>query len=188
MGQESRSWKPMMWKVVIHQFQRPWSSLCSCYVLHKDHSPEWALGPIRNLLFCLCDYLACFDDCVDLVELSGDSASKGWNFRLKTLARSARIGPTWVLWSGRKVILDFIIADEIFILKLYTGSFSCCYKKCFQQVVLFRPRDLNFELSSVSSCLGSKLPSTGEDIYLNNTHNKCYQSRITTDKQAAWWD
>lgn len=66
----------------------------------------------------------------------------------------------------------------MFILELYAGSSSYCYKKCFQQVVLFGRRHLNFELSSVSSCLGSKLPSTRGDFCLNNTHNKCYQSQI----------
>lgn len=73
---------------------------------------------------------------------------------------------------------------EIFILKLYAGNSSRCYKKCFQQVALFGPRDLNFELFPLCDCLGSKLSITGEDFCLNNTQNKCYQSQIATDKQA----
>lgn len=106
--QESRSCKPVMCKVVIDYIsstEQPLFSL-SCLVLHKNHSPQWALGPIT---FCFVSVInfAYFDDCVDLVEPSGDSTSKGWNFRLKILDRRARIGPAWVLWRGWKGILDF---------------------------------------------------------------------------------
>lgn len=50
-GQGARSCKPMMWKVVIGCIssteQRLFSQ--SCFALHKDHSPQWALGSIT---FC----------------------------------------------------------------------------------------------------------------------------------------
>lgn len=50
---------------VSQTLEQPLFSL-SCFVLHNDHSPQWALGAI-TFCFASVTNFACFDDCVDLV-------------------------------------------------------------------------------------------------------------------------